>query len=100
MQNGEVGCARIHVKVLECDVVIRVRSLEQSLKDHKVIPRQEPAFPSVRDAKEGGELSTTYTRQVALGRDSVDELFTVQKPVCVTNARVQLRRFAPDTKEK
>lgn len=79
MQNGV--CARIHVKVLECDVVIRVRSLEHSLKDYKVVPRQEPAFPGVRDAKESGELPTTYTRQVALRSDGIDELFTVQKPV-------------------
>jgi hypothetical protein len=65
---------------LECDVVIRVWSLEQSLKDHKVVPRQEPALRDVCDAKESSELRTTDTRQVALGRDSIDELFTVQKP--------------------
>jgi hypothetical protein len=71
---------RVHVKVLERDVVVRVRSLEQSLKDHKVVPRHEPALRDVRDAKEGGELRTADARQVALGRDSIDELFTVQKP--------------------
>lgn len=74
------GRARIHVKVLERDVVIRVWSLEQGLKDHKVVPRHEPALRDVRDAKESGELRTADTRQVAFGRDSVDELFTVQKP--------------------
>ena len=70
----------IHVKVLERDVVIRVWSLEQSLKDHKVVPRQEPALRDVCDAKKSSELRTTDTRQVALGSDSIDELFTVQKP--------------------
>lgn len=77
----------IHVKVMECDVIIRVRSLEQSLKDHKVVPRRESALRSVRDAKESSELRTPNARQVALGRDSIDELFTVQKPLG-TNARV------------
>lgn len=81
----EQGC--IHVKVLECDVVIRVRSLEQGLKDHKVVPRQEPALRDVRDTKESGELRTADTRQVVLGRDSIDELFTVQKPGTTTPPR-------------
>ena len=74
------ACARIHVKVLERDVVIRVWSLEQGLKDHKVVPRHEPALRDVCDAKQSSELRTANTRQVALGRDSIDELFTVQKP--------------------
>lgn len=76
--NGDVRY--IHVKILECNVVVRIWPLEQSLKDHKVVPRQETALRDIRDAKEGGELPAANTRQVALGRDRIDELFTVQEP--------------------
>jgi len=69
--------ACLHVEVLERDVVVRVWPLEQGLKDHKVVPRQETALRNVRDAKESGVLRTTDTRQVALGRDCVDKLFAV-----------------------
>jgi hypothetical protein len=72
--------ARVHVKVLKCNVVVRVWPLEQGLKDHKVVPRQATALRGVRDAKEGGELRAADARQVALGRDRTDKLFTVQEP--------------------
>jgi hypothetical protein len=72
--------ARIHIKVLECNIVVCIWSLEQSLKDHKVVPRQEMALRNVRDAKEGCELPAANARQVAFGRDSINELFTIQEP--------------------
>ena len=80
---------------MERDVVIRVWSLEQGLKDHKIIPRHEPALRDIRDAKESGELRTADARQVALGRDSVDELFTVQKP---GGRSIEVRKQGQETK--
>jgi hypothetical protein len=86
------GVRYIHVKVLERNVVVRIWPLEQSLKDYKVVPRQETALRDVRDAKESSELPAADTRQVALRRDRIDELFTVQEPATEPRStRVQSR---------
>jgi hypothetical protein len=70
---------RIHVEVLERYVVVGIWPLEQSLKDHKVVPRHETAFRDICDAKENGKLRTADARQVTLGCDCVNELVAIQK---------------------
>ena len=70
----------VHVEILERYPIVRVRSLQDGLKHHKVIPRDEPAFVGVRDAEERRELRPADLVQVALRRDGLHELLAAQIP--------------------
>lgn len=72
----------VHIKILESYPVVCIWPLQNSLKHHKVIPRDETAFCGVRNAEEGRKLgSSNLGAQIGLGRDRVDELLGAQVPV-------------------
>lgn len=71
----------VHVEILESNPVVGIGPLEDSLKDHKVVPGDEPLFCAVRNTEERGELSTSYFGQIRLWRDRVHELVDVKKPL-------------------
>ena len=77
----------VHVEILERYPIVRVRSLQDGLKHHKVIPLDEPAFVGVRDAEERRELRPADLVQVALRRDGLHELLDVHIPAARRTAR-------------
>ena len=69
------------VKVLECDPVFRVGSLQQCLEHSKVVPANEPAARCVCHAKQDSKGLSVDAAEVALRCDGIDERVAVEVPM-------------------
>jgi hypothetical protein len=76
----QVSQHNAHVKIVESHKVVGIRSLQKSLEDNEVVPRDQSSPGGIGDSEKNSELSLAYPRQVVLRCNSVDKIFCVQIP--------------------
>ena len=54
-------------------------SLQKGLEHREIIPRDQTTFRCVGNAEQNGKLCTADFREVALGRDSINEALLIEK---------------------